>query len=63
MLRRILHDLRPQLFADQPGQPFRQTHPDASDAVRAQLDGGRQHQRGAVRLEQYTEQTSVSNVR
>ncbi len=52
MLGRILHDLGPQLFADEPGQPFRQSHPDASDAVGTQSDGGRQHQRGAVRLEQ-----------
>jgi hypothetical protein len=52
MLRRILHDLRPQLFADEPGQPFRQAHADASDAVGAQPDGGSQHQGGAVRFEQ-----------
>ena len=45
-------DLRPQLLGDEAGQPFGQPHPDAADAFGPQADGRRQHEVGAIGLEQ-----------
>ena len=52
VLRRVRDEHRPQLLGDQPGQPFADAHLHQPDALRPQADGGRQHQRGAIGLEQ-----------
>ena len=45
-------DLRPQLLGDQARQAFGEPHPHAADAFGPQADRRREHQVGAVRLEQ-----------
>ena len=52
MRRRVGDDLRPQLLGDQAGQALGQPHADAADALRPQADRRRQHQVGAIGLEQ-----------
>ena len=48
----VFDDLRRQLLADETGEPFRQPHAHAPDAVRAQADGRGEHERRAIGLEQ-----------
>ena len=45
-------ELRSEAFGDQTREPFRQAHPDAPDAFRAQADRRREHQVGAVGLQE-----------
>ena len=52
VLRRVAHEDRPELLGDQAGQPFVDAHLHQADALRPQPDRRRQHQRGAIRLEQ-----------
>ena len=50
--RRVFDDERAELLADESGEAFGEAHPDAADAVGAKADGGGEHQRGAVGLQQ-----------
>ena len=50
--RRVLDHLRQHLLADQADQALGEPHADLADALGAKPDRRRQHQRGAVRLEQ-----------
>ena len=52
MRARVVHDDRPHLLGDQTGQPLGDAHADLPDAFRPQADGCRQHEVGAVGLEQ-----------
>ena len=48
----IVDDLRPQLLGDQPGEPFGEPHAHPADALGTQADRRREHEVGAVGLEQ-----------
>ena len=50
--RRIRDDLRPQLLGDETGQALGQPHADPADALGAEADRCREHEVGAVGLEQ-----------
>ena len=52
VLRGVLHDDRAHLLRHQTGKPLGDSHLDAADALLSQPDGGGQHQRRTVWLEQ-----------
>jgi hypothetical protein len=48
----VLDDDGTKLLGHQPGQAFLEFHADLTDALRAESDGGGQHQIGPIRLDQ-----------